>query len=936
MEKKLRVYIFFIFCLVLAFPFSGRADENHDITNGDVMITQAGNYRIEDYTGTNKVVVNAEGQEVNITISGLNIDVSGTNGACAFDIQAGTVNLTLEGENVLKSGSNIAGLQVPKGSTLTINGDGKLNAFGGANGAGIGGEYKKAVGTITITGGTVTAIGGGFGAGIGEGYKGSECTIIITGGTVTAIGGGFAAGIGGGYNSSECTITITGGTVTATGSSGGAGIGAGIDGQSGTFSTKGGNAFIIASSISDNSDEKKKEWQGVIFEEDDGYVYGNPTITTDAEILDGKTLTIDEDKTLTISDGITFTNNGVIKCDGNIKGSIAGNKLTYAVTYKANNSTDNKEINYIEDNQAPSYDGFSYKYHTFDGWYTDETGDTKVESITQATTVYAHWKKNEIKAKDSPTLINGTYGKEITAYNLSDLLSNDSYKDNIKYTISGDENYGLSISESQITGTPNKTAAKGSTITITISSTDCESSIEAKIPIHIKWKSNIDEFAVISDRTYNGKAVEITAPTVKDESDNQINDATAELSYQIKTDGDRYEPTSANNSGASDEGEAPKYAGEYKVTASFAGNDNYAIAEEQTATFTIQKAALTVTPLSNQIIFLNEKESFKPKYEVTGAVNNEEPQFNGNLKLDNDGKIIVDDNLTLKETFDKNYSMTITEDVKVTILDNAAANKIIILSGKIENGAYIDEVTITAPEGFLIKLVSGTQTKAEDGYDKSFPWNKIGTFEISYKLKRKDGGQESDTYKITVTVKKEHEESVEPGTPVIPPVQPEEPVEPPTHYTVTLPSVVGATTDPAAGDHEVEEGDSFRFRLTLDKDYDLSKPVVTTDYGAVIASQGEDGVYVINQVSRSFEIRIDGVVKNPDPVANTEIQSGIKVWGNNHRLFIRTDRPEEVAVYTFSGQLQKKFHSEVGDRFISLPSGTYIVLIGDERFKVIL
>ena len=280
--------------------------------------------------------------------------------------------------------------------------------------------------------------------------------------------------------------------------------------------------------------------------------------------------------------------------------------------------------------------------------------------------------------------------------------------------------------------------------------------------------------------------------------------------------------------------------------------------------------------------------------------------------------------------------MTITESVTVTILDNAAANDIITLSGKTEDDAYIDEVTITAPEGFLIKLVSGTKTKAVDGYDKSFPWNKIGTFEISYKLKRKDGGQESDTYKITVTVKENDEEPVDPDTPDNPPVEPEEPIEPPTNYTVTLPSVVGATTYPAAGDHEVEKGSSFRFRLTLDKDYNLSKPVVTTDYGAVIASQGEDGVYVINQVSRSFEIRIDGVVKNPDPVANTEIQSGIKVWGNNHRLFIRTDRPEEVAVYTFSGQLQKKFRSEVGDRFISLPSGTYIVLIGDKRFKVIL
>lgn len=158
----------------------------------------------------------------------------------------------------------------------------------------------------------------------------------------------------------------------------------------------------------------------------------------------------------------------------------------------------------------------------------------------------------------------------------------------------------------------------------------------------------------------------------------------------------------------------------------------------------------------------------------------------------------------------------------------------------------------------------------------------------------------------------------------------------PVYYSVTLPVVEGVIFDPTAGVYSVENWDSFVFYLTLDKDYNKSMPVVKTSRNETIEPRKSDGAYIIKYVRSDINVLIEGVVKNPDPVANTEIQSGIKVWTNNHQLFIRTDKPEEVSVYTFGGQLQKKFRSEAGDRFISLSSGTYIVLIGDERFKVIL
>ena len=91
---------------------------------------------------------------------------------------------------------------------------------------------------VTINGGTVTANGATDGAGIGGGYLGAGGTVEINGGTVTANGGLWAAGIGGGYAGASGAISITGGDVTANGNvggnpdeDGGAGIGGGEDGD---------------------------------------------------------------------------------------------------------------------------------------------------------------------------------------------------------------------------------------------------------------------------------------------------------------------------------------------------------------------------------------------------------------------------------------------------------------------------------------------------------------------------------------------------------------------------------------------------------------------------------------------------------------------------------------------------------------------------------
>ena len=161
-----------------------------------------------------------------VTLSNVNIDAPGA----AVSV-SGNVELVITGTNILRSGENRAGLEkADDDGTLTIDGTGSLEAYGGNEAAGIGSRANNNVRNIVINGGTITAeCTGRDGAGIGGGHSGKAENIRINGGVVTATGGEWGYGIGSGYNEYSLlptTITITGGTVKAIAGKPGAAIGA--------------------------------------------------------------------------------------------------------------------------------------------------------------------------------------------------------------------------------------------------------------------------------------------------------------------------------------------------------------------------------------------------------------------------------------------------------------------------------------------------------------------------------------------------------------------------------------------------------------------------------------------------------------------------------------------------------------------------------------
>lgn len=674
---------------------------------------------------------------------------------------------------------NGGGISNSNNDKLIIEG-GFITAIGN-NAAGIGCDYisTNSAGSCTITDGVVTAIGGDNGAGIGAGYgggyhsNGGICT--ITGGIVTAIGGNNAPGIGGEISGGTCTIT--GGTVTAIGgtnsTTGARAAGIGKNNTSGTttFSTtkdgNPGNAFIVTTGISDNAADKKSGWSGVIFDGDKGEVYGSPELKTDAVVPNGKTLEIGSGKTLIVGTNTTLANEGIITNSGTltnngtilkISGSTTPENLSgtvadgYKVTYNSNYDSDPIEaIGYVTNNGKPEYNGFSNMYHTFDDWYDAASDGNKVESISEDKTVYAHWKKNELKAKSSIDNISGKFGVSIEKYSLSNLLDADnSYNKNIGYTWNNDseEHYGLSISKTDIIGTPNKLTASDTKLKVKIHSSGCKDPITVEVPITIdKGDASIANLTIPSSPVYTGKAIEITAPEVKDATGTKITDATLKY-YTTYTDKSTNTPTTAENSGASGDGQAPAYAGTYTVVAGFAGNENYE-ATNKTASLTINKFELTVTPKSNQVVY----EDDKILYTVTGKpTDGAEPKFKGALKADK-GKVVEGD-FKLDDTSARNYSIKFSSDVSITAYTGKAEDAVATIQATDgQNGWYKGDITLTSPADFQIALIPSNSSavfKDSPQYADKIVWTTEGEHTITYSLKRKSN---SNTYQHPVSIK---------------------------------------------------------------------------------------------------------------------------------------------------------------------------------------
>ena len=224
MKGRIIVSTLLALLLLVSMPMSALA-ATWDISKGDITVNaesggqtvrQGGGAAVPDsapvITGTSKennVTINAEsGQTASVTLSGVNIDVRDKGKAAVSTTGEGNVSIELNGGSTLRSGYEHAGLEKNNGGSLTIadeDKNGKLTAWGGQQGAGIGGGHTGDGSDITISGGEVSASGGKSGAGIGGGVYGKGEGITVSGNAQLKVRGGrvqgdygTGAGIGGG------------------------------------------------------------------------------------------------------------------------------------------------------------------------------------------------------------------------------------------------------------------------------------------------------------------------------------------------------------------------------------------------------------------------------------------------------------------------------------------------------------------------------------------------------------------------------------------------------------------------------------------------------------------------------------------------------------------------------------------------------------------
>ena len=215
--------------------------------------------------------------KVEVTLKDVNIDASSRSEAAVSVTGKGDTTIELDGDNELKSGAGHAGLEHNKTDTsgeLTIqdkDNNGSLEAAGGFKGAGIGSAGSNDA-QVKITGGNITATSDDWGAGIGGGIYGLS-NVTIEGNTkVNATGGAGGAAIGGGAgaennsdnNGNQITIKSNENgspTINAVGGGtdegekiviGGAGIGAGCESNADADITLEGKVTITATAGKDN------------------------------------------------------------------------------------------------------------------------------------------------------------------------------------------------------------------------------------------------------------------------------------------------------------------------------------------------------------------------------------------------------------------------------------------------------------------------------------------------------------------------------------------------------------------------------------------------------------------------------------------------------------------------------------------------------------
>ena len=316
-----KIFTFLLFALwlpamMLAAAPSGQAiyigDEN--VTSGGYWTTDSeGNVTSADETQPSDNYIHYDTANNTLTLHNATIKESVPSTTSTYVVgagigvfnQSGNAELTiaLEGTNTIAEVNTgiyvLASSESTGDASLTITGDGSLNASSSLAGSGIRVQSNGGDATLIINSAEVKAVG-----------------------TYTNYSGVWVQA----QNGSDVSLTVDGGSLTTSGDTGICLLFGFSESGSGTPSLNVSNNAIVRASgnaggIASNASAATPSGTGIVFNGNDGIVYGDVTLQEDLEISEGESLTIPDGASLTVPDGKTLTVNGG-KLTGNVTGTV--------------------------------------------------------------------------------------------------------------------------------------------------------------------------------------------------------------------------------------------------------------------------------------------------------------------------------------------------------------------------------------------------------------------------------------------------------------------------------------------------------------------------------------------------------------------------------------------------------------------------------------
>jgi hypothetical protein len=156
--------------------------------------------------------------------------------------------------------------------------------------------------------------------------------------------------------------------------------------------------------------------------------------------------------------------------------------------------------------------------------------------------------------------------------------------------------------------------------------------------------------------------------------------------------------------------------------------------------------------------------------------------------------------------------------------------------------------------------------------------------------------------------------------------------------SVTLPSLPGVMTLPAAGIHFVFSREDFVFDILAPVS---GRPVVTTGRetdgnGGAVCTPNADGSYTvrIRYIQQDITVAIDFV---DNTTGNTGIPAVGSVYASGGRLYIAATRTGQAYLYTSLGTRVTTLTLPAGETVVTtLPPGLYFVVLEGRSYKVIV